>query len=214
MILFLHTIVTVTNKYFYQSLSTSFFLEFAGAIFPTLGINILGQSIMSDSVTDLLAQIKQEALNSQPGILPPGRSMRNLIGHTVINISDTNLTKPQTEALQKGLTFCPSPGPPNKSLIWTDFKDFHRRLILRHHFYNDNHLLDNEDQELVHYLAQKGAKNSTSGGQVSKPNQASDETNPIRKSKYKLILQLYIRPPNSLSTPTALFINKYSIIAF
>ena len=69
---------------------------------------------MSDTVTNLLAKLKQEAINSQPGILPPGKSMRNLIGHTVINISDTHLTQSQTEALQKGLTFCPTPGPPDK----------------------------------------------------------------------------------------------------
>ena len=109
---------------------------------------------MSDTVTNLLDKIKQEAINSQPGILPPGKSMRNLIGHTVINISDTHLTQPQTEALQKGLPFCPSPGPPDKSSIWTDFKDFHRRLVLKHHFYNDNKLLDNNDQELIKFLAQ------------------------------------------------------------
>ena len=109
---------------------------------------------MSDTVTTLLAKLKQEAINSQPGILPPGKSMRNLIGHTVINISDTHLTQSQTEALQKGLTFCPTPGPPDKSLIWTDFKDFHRRLILKHHFYNDNQLLDNNDQQLVNFLVQ------------------------------------------------------------
>ena len=56
--------------------------------------------------------------------------MDSLIGHTVINISDIPLDTPQIEALQKGLTFCPAPGPPRKSMIWKDFKAFHRTLVL------------------------------------------------------------------------------------
>ena len=111
---------------------------------------------MSDTITNLLKKIIQEAVHSLPGFLPPGKSLRNLIGHTVINISDSHLTQPQTETLQKGLTFCPTPGPPDKSLIWTDFKDFHRRFQedLKHYFYNDNKLLYNNDQELINFLAQ------------------------------------------------------------
>ena len=80
--------------------------------------------------------------------------MESLIGHTVINISNLDLTEPQVEALQKGLTFCPTPGPPKKSLIWNDFKAFHRRLVLQHHFYNDNNILDSDDRELVNILAE------------------------------------------------------------
>ena len=38
-------------------------------------------------------------------------------------------------------------------MIWNDFKEFHRRLILKHHFYNDNELLDTEDQQLVQFLS-------------------------------------------------------------
>ena len=102
---------------------------------------------MSDSFVDTIAELKKAALTSRLGILPPGKSMQSLIGHTVVNISDLHLTKPQIEALEKGLTFCPTPGAPNKAAIWTDFKDFHRRLILKHHFYNDNHLLDQNDQQ-------------------------------------------------------------------
>ena len=108
--------------------------------------------IMSDSV-DILAQIKEDSQNYPPGILPPGKTMDSLIDHTVINISDTPLDKPQIEALQKGLTFCPTPGPPQKSLIWKDFKSFHRRLVLQHHFYQDNNILDNDDRELVSIFA-------------------------------------------------------------
>ena len=74
---------------------------------------------------DILAQIKENSQNYPPGILPPGKTMDSLIGHTVINISDTPLDKPQIEALQKGLTFCPTPGPPQKSLIWKDIEDWY-----------------------------------------------------------------------------------------
>ena len=103
-------------------------------------------------MASIIEQIKLDAQNYKPGILPPGKNSESLIGHTVINISDTTLTEAQTSALEKGLTFCPTPGPPNKGQIWNDFKDFHRRLVLKHHFYNDNNLLDKEDRELVNIL--------------------------------------------------------------
>ena len=77
----------------------------------------------------ILEQIKLDSQNYPSGILPPGKSLDSLIGHTVINISDIDLTTPQIEALQKGLTFCPTPGSPKKSLIWNDIKAFHRRLV-------------------------------------------------------------------------------------
>ena len=79
---------------------------------------------------NILMRIKEEATIAPPGILPKGKSMDSYIGHTVINLSDTTLTEAQVSALEKGLTFCPTPGPPNKSLIWTDFKEFYRRLCL------------------------------------------------------------------------------------
>ena len=96
-----------------------------------------------------LEQIKEEAKNFPPGILPPGKTFESLIGNNVINISDTVLTQAQISALEKGLTFCPTPGALNKAQIWNDFKDFHRRLVLKHHFYNDNNLLTKEDRKLV-----------------------------------------------------------------
>ena len=70
-----------------------------------------------------------------------------------MNISNIDSTGAQIEALQKGLTLCPSPGPPKKSLTWNDFKALHRRLVLQYHFYNDNNILDSEDRELVNILA-------------------------------------------------------------
>ena len=82
--------------------------------------------------------------------------MDSHIGHTVINLSDTTLTKAQISALEKGLTFCPTPGSPNKSRIWTDYKEFHRRLCLRFHFYNDNNKFDHlsDDKiELINFMA-------------------------------------------------------------
>ena len=72
--------------------------------------------------------------------------MDSLIIHTVINISNIDLSTPQTEAPQKGLMFV-QPQVLLKSLIWKDFKAVHRRLVLQHHFYNDN-ILD-KDRERV-----------------------------------------------------------------
>ena len=67
--------------------------------------------IMSDSNSEAITTLKREALNSRPGILPPGKSMQSLIGHTVVNISEVHLTKHQVEALETGLTFCPPRTP-------------------------------------------------------------------------------------------------------
>ena len=90
---------------------------------------------------EILNKIKEDAKTALPGILPQGKSMDNYIGHTVINLSDLTLTPEQTTALEKGFTFCPSPGTPDKSLIWTDFKEFRRRLCLKYHFHKDMDIL-------------------------------------------------------------------------
>ena len=108
---------------------------------------------MSDTFTNVLATIKQEAVNRKTWDSST-KKIHEEPDMTHCNQYFRYLTQPQTEALQKGLTFCPTPGPSDKSLIWTDFKNFHRRLALRHHFYNDNQLLDNNDQELINFLAQ------------------------------------------------------------
>ena len=107
-------------------------------------------------IDNILKRIKEEAITATPGILPKGKTMDSYIGHTVINLSDTTLTEAQVSALEKGLTFCPTPGPPNKSLIWTDFKEFHRRLCLKFHFYNDNQMfnhLSDDELDLINFMA-------------------------------------------------------------
>ena len=83
---------------------------------------------------DFLDNLKLQAKAVQPGILPKNTRFESYIGHTVINISDCNLEQTQIRALEKGLTFCPTPGPPDKSQIWLDFKEFHRRLKLMEFF--------------------------------------------------------------------------------
>ena len=83
--------------------------------------------------------------------------MDSLVAHTAINLSDITLSESQVLALEKGLTFCPTPGPPNNSKIWTDFKEFHRRLCIKFHFYNDNQQFDHlSDQEvdLINFMAE------------------------------------------------------------
>ena len=107
-------------------------------------------------IDNILKRIKEDAITAPPGILPKGKTMDSYIGHTVINLSDTTLTEAQVSALEKGLTFCPTPGPPNKSLIWTDFKEFHRRLCLKFHFYNDNQMFDylsDNELDLINFMA-------------------------------------------------------------
>ena len=79
-------------------------------------------------------QIELSAINATPGILPKDTQFESYIGHNVINLSNVELTEHQLRALEKGLTFCPSPGAPDKSQIWEDFKEFHRRLELMQFF--------------------------------------------------------------------------------
>ena len=78
--------------------------------------------------------------------------MDSSVGHTVINLSYITLSKAQVSALEKGLTFCHTPVPLNKAKIWMDFKEFHRRLCLKYHFYNDNQMFDKE-VELINFIA-------------------------------------------------------------
>ena len=85
----------------------------------------------TSDLNEMLNEIKEGAkIAPPPGIIPKGKTMDSLVGHTVINLPDITLTENQVSALEKGLTFCPTPGPPNKAKIWTDFKEFHRRLCL------------------------------------------------------------------------------------
>ena len=62
-------------------------------------------SLIMATPKEILQLIKLDSQNYPAAILPPGKSIESLIGHTVINISDTDLEQPQIEALQKGLTF-------------------------------------------------------------------------------------------------------------
>ena len=70
--------------------------------------------------------------------LPKDIKFESYIGHIVINLSNTTLDHSQIKALEKRLTFCHTPGPPDKSQIWLDFKEFHRRSELVEFFYRDN----------------------------------------------------------------------------
>ena len=88
--------------------------------------------------SDFLNTLRSEAKQARPGILPKDTKFESYIGHTVINLSNTELTEPHLKALEKGLTFCPTPGAPDKSQIWLDFKEFHRRLELMEFFGREN----------------------------------------------------------------------------
>ena len=97
---------------------------------------------------NFLDTLRNEAKNAQPGILPKNTKFESYIGHTVINISNITLDQYQIRALEKGLTFCPSPGLPDKSQIWLDFKEFHRRLELMEFFSRDDIDQKNDDTNI------------------------------------------------------------------
>ena len=107
--------------------------------------------------------LKTEAKLPQPGILPKDTKFESYIGHTVINIFNTNLEENQIRALEKGLTFCPTPGPPDKSQIWLDFKEFHRRLELMEFFNRDNNdtTQTNISQSIIDFMNQNANDTET-----------------------------------------------------
>ena len=113
--------------------------------------------------THFLETLKSEAKSAQPGILPKNTRFESYIGHTVINLSNTDVTEHQIKALEKGLTFCPTPGPPDKSQIWLDFKEFHRRLELMEFFGRegkDNDL--NATKSIIDFMNQNAEETSDS----------------------------------------------------
>ena len=54
---------------------------------------------------NILQKIKEEAKTSPPGILSKGKSIDSYVGHTVINLSDVELTQDQLSALEKASPF-------------------------------------------------------------------------------------------------------------
>ena len=61
------------------------------------------------------------SVNATPGILPTHIKFESYIGENLINLSNVQLSEHQVRALEKGLTFCPTPGHPDKSRILDDF---------------------------------------------------------------------------------------------
>jgi hypothetical protein len=59
--------------------------------------------------------IKQNAKDFPPGILKveDQDKFKNLVGKIVINLSNLKITEKQEKVLEKGLTFCPTPGKPD-----------------------------------------------------------------------------------------------------
>ena len=104
-------------------------------------------------MANLKEQIELASINAPPGILPTGTKFDSYIGQNVINLSKVILTEHQVTALEKGLTFCPTPGAPDKSQIWDDFKEFHRRLELMQ-FFNptDDTTESNINQSVIDFM--------------------------------------------------------------
>ena len=137
------------------------------------------------------AQIELEAINAPPGILPPNTQFESYIGHNVINISKYELNEHQLRALEKGLTFCPTPKGPDKSEIWNDFKEFHRRLELAQFFQPTNEKIDLEiTQSIIDFMNQNATDDSTNTNTES-----TESYNEIHK-KFKNKSTWRPNPPN------------------
>ena len=73
-------------------------------------------------------------MTAPAGVLPPGQSTHSALGYSVVNLTNVHLTTAQISALEKGLTFCPTPPSPDISNIWGDLEDFFRRLRIKRYF--------------------------------------------------------------------------------
>ena len=73
-------------------------------------------------------------VDTRQGILAPGSTATSLLGYSVVNLSDTPLSVAQIQALEKGITFCPTPGPPQITNLWGDLNEFFRRLRITRYF--------------------------------------------------------------------------------
>lgn len=76
--------------------------------------------------------------NNAPPIL--GREFEN---SRLLNLSTHTLSADESNVLSKGLTFCPSPGPPDMGVIHSDFERFFRSLRLKT-FFNNSHFSDSQ----------------------------------------------------------------------
>ena len=140
---------------------------------------------------DFLDTLKNEAKHSQPGILPKYTKFESYIGHTVINLSNTTLEENQIRVLERGFTFCPTPGPPDKSQIWLYFKEFHRRLELMEFFSTDtnDNTSTNINQSMTDFMNQN--VNDTEDDL-----QHEESLNAEIQSKFKLRSSWRPYPPN------------------
>ena len=115
------------------------------------------------------ADLELAAMNAPPGILPPNTKFESYIGHNVINISNYELNEHQLKVLEKGLTFCPTPPRPDKSEIWNDFKEFHRRLELAQFFKPTNENIDLEITQSIIDFMNKNAEDEYEDITVNNP---------------------------------------------
>ena len=140
---------------------------------------------------DFLETLKTEAKHSQPGILPKNTKFESYIGHNVINLSNIILEENQIRALEKGLPFCPTPGLPDKSQIWLDFKEFHRRLEVMEFF--SRYCNDKEDininQSIIDFM-------NLNANDTDIDEQNEEALNKEIQSKFKLKSSWRPCPPN------------------
>ena len=74
-------------------------------------------------MANLKEQIELASINALPGILPTESKFDSYIGQNVINLSKVTLTEHQVTALEKGLTFCPTPGAPDNPKYGTTLRN-------------------------------------------------------------------------------------------
>ena len=63
---------------------------------------------------------------------------KEILKRRIVNLSDIQLTQSETDLLQKGLNFCPTPRLPTTDYINKDIDTFARRLSLREYHTPEN----------------------------------------------------------------------------
>ena len=63
---------------------------------------------------------------------------KEILKRRIVNLSDIQLTQSETDLLQKGMNFCPTPPPPTIDNINKDIDTFARRLSLREYHTPEN----------------------------------------------------------------------------
>ena len=111
-----------------------------------------GNSILERKWTMSMKRSKKTITNKS-------RQVETILDRRIVNLSNLQLTRSETNLLRKGLNFCPTPPPPRIEDINKDIDTFARRLTLREYHTPENidEITDSPGYQpsILHQLNQK-----------------------------------------------------------